>query len=342
MSVRRIRRGAVLALIALPCLAACDSGEGAPTSSASASSPASSPGTSSTPGTSSAAAADSSAGSDASSGLESLEAEFDARIGVSALDTGSGDVLEHRAHERFGYASSLKVLAAAELLRQVPADQREERVTWTQEDLDAAGHSPVTWTQEDLDAAGHSPVTSEHLEEGLTYPELAEAAVRESDNTAMNLMLARIGGPEGLDAALEELGDSTTEVVHEEPALNAVEPGGTDDTTSPAAFTADLDALLDPERTPRLLDPADRETLIDWMSGNPTGDTLIRAGAPEDWTVAEKSGGAGGIRNDVAVLTPPDRAPIILSVLTQRNDPGAEYDDALVARAAEVVLGELG
>jgi beta-lactamase class A len=326
MSVRRIRRGAVLALIALPCLAACDSGEGAPTSSASASSPASSPGTSSTPGTSSAAAADSSAGSDASSGLESLEAEFDARIGVSALDTGSGDVLEHRAHERFGYASSLKVLAAAELLRQVPADQREER---------------VTWTQEDLDAAGHSPVTSEHLEEGLTYPELAEAAVRESDNTAMNLMLARIGGPEGLDAALEELGDSTTEVVHEEPALNAVEPGGTDDTTSPAAFTADLDALLDPERTPRLLDPADRETLIDWMSGNPTGDTLIRAGAPEDWTVAEKSGGAGGIRNDVAVLTPPDRAPIILSVLTQRNDPGAEYDDALVARAAEVVLGEL-
>ena len=244
---------------------------------------------------------------------------------MSALDTGSGDVVEHRPDERFGYASSLKVLAAAELLRQVPADQREER---------------VTWTQEDVDAAGHSPVTSEHLDEGLTYPELAEAAVRQSDNTAMNLMLARIGGPEGLDAALEELGDTTTEVVHEEPALNDVEPGSTEDTTSPSAFTADLAALLDPERTPQILDPTDRETLIDWMSGNPTGDTLIRAGAPEGWTVAEKSGGAGGIRNDVAILTPPGRAPIVVSVLTQRNDPEAEYDDALVARAAEAVLGE--
>ena len=244
---------------------------------------------------------------------------------MSALDTGSGDVVEHRPDERFGYASSLKVLAAAELLRQVPADQREER---------------VTWTQEDVDAAGHSPVTSEHLDEGLTYPELAEAAVRQSDNTAMNLMLARIGGPEGLDAALEELGDTTTEVVHEEPALNDVEPGSTEDTTSPSAFTADLAALLDPERTPQILDPTDRETLIDWMSGNPTGDTLIRAGAPGGWRVAEKSGGAGGIRNDVAILTPPGRAPIVVSVLTQRNDPEAEYDDALVARAAEAVLGE--
>ncbi|WP_129658701.1 class A beta-lactamase [Rothia halotolerans] len=331
MSVRHIRRGAALALIALPFLAACGSGEDAPSSSASASSPESSAGTdpsagaSSSAGAGSTAGAASPAGADSSSGLESLEAEFDARIGVSALDTGSGDVVEHRADERFGYASSLKVLAAAELLQQVPADQREER---------------VTWTQEDVDAAGHSPVTSEHLDEGLTYPELAEAAVRQSDNTAMNLMLARIGGPAGLDAALEELGDTTTEVVNEEPALNAVEPGGTDDTTSPSAFTADLDALFDPERTPQVLDPADRETLIDWMSGNPTGDTLIRAGAPEDWAVAEKSGGAGGIRNDVAIVTPPDRAPIVITVLTQRNDPEAEYDDALVARAAEAVLGE--
>ena len=323
MSVRRIRRGAALALIALPLLAACGSGEEA-SPSASASSPSSSAGTASS-GAGSTAGADSPADSAASRGLESLEAEFDARIGVSALDTDSGEVVEHRAEERFGYASSLKVLAAAELLRQVPVDQREER---------------VTWTQEDVDAAGHSPVTSEHLAEGLTYPELAEAAVRESDNTAMNLMLARIGGPEGLDAALEELGDTTTEVVHEEPALNDVEPGDTEDTTSPEAFTADLDALLDPGRTPQVLDPADRETLIDWMSGNPTGDTLIRAGAPEGWTVAEKSGGAGGIRNDVAILTPPDRAPIIVSVLTQRNDPEAEYDDALVARAAQAVLGE--
>jgi beta-lactamase class A len=77
------------------------------------------------------------------------------------------------------------------------------------------------------------------------------------------------------------------------------------------------------------------------MSGNATGDTLIRAGAPDGWVVADKSGGAGGIRNDVAVVTPPGRAPVVVTVFTTRNDPDARYDDALVARAAAIVLGAL-
>src|SRR5690625_6617540 len=50
------------------------------------------------------------------------------------------------------------------------------------------------------------------------------------------------------------------------------------------------------------LAPADKELLIDWMSANATGDTLIRAGAPTDWVVADKSGGAGPLRNDIAVV----------------------------------------
>jgi len=74
------------------------------------------------------------------------------------------------------------------------------------------------------------------------------------------------------------------------------------------------------------------------MSGNATSDSLIRAGAPSDWTVADKSGGAGGIRNHVAIVTPPNGAPIIISVLTAKNDPAAEYDDELVPRAARAVL----
>jgi len=57
--------------------------------------------------------------------------------------------------------------------------------------------------------------------------------------------------------------------------------------------------------------------------------------------VADKSGGAGGIRNDVAVVTPPGRAPVVVTVFTTRNDPDARYDDALVARAAAIVLGAL-
>ena len=251
--------------------------------------------------------------------LVDLEAEFDARVGVSALDTGTGESFDYRGDERFGYASTLKAFVAAEFLRTVPAADRGER---------------VTWTQADVDDAGYSPVTGEHVASGLTLAELAEAAVRVSDNAATNIVLERIGGPEALDAMLQMLGDSTTEVVHYEPELNDVVAGESDDTTTPSAFTTNLAAVVNDE----ILTDEDLATLLDWMSGNATGDTLIRAGAPDGWTVADKSGGAGAIRNDIAVVTRPTGDPIVISVLSTRNDPNADYDDALVAGAAEIVL----
>lgn len=259
--------------------------------------------------------------------LSTLEQQYDATVGVVATDTGTGASVSYRPDQRFGYASTLKAFAAAEFLRSVPAGARDER---------------VRWTAADVAAAGYSPVTEQHVDDGLPLVELAEAAVRRSDNTALNLVLQRIGGPAGLDAALGRLGDSTTEVVHDEPDLNTIEPGSIEDTTTPRAFTADLVAVLaEPDRE-RGGDPAlgerDRATLLDWMRGNATGDTLVRAGAPDGWTVADKSGGAGGIRNDVAWVTRPDGAPIALTVLTTRNTAGAAYDDALVAKTAAAVL----
>ncbi|MET3509908.1 class A beta-lactamase [Plantibacter flavus] len=251
--------------------------------------------------------------------FQALEAEFGARVGVSALDTGTGARLSYRADERFGYASTIKALAAAVFLHEVRGSARDE---------------VVTWSAEDVEAAGYSPVTSEQVETGLPLSQLAEAAVRRSDNTALNLVLARIGGPAALDAALGALGDEVTEVINAEPLLNVIEPGSTDDTTTPAAFTDDLTRLADGS----YLKPADRATLLAWMSGNATGDTLIRAGAPAGWQVADKSGGAGGIRNDIAIVDRPDGAPIVLTILTNTLDPDAEYEDALVAKAASLAL----
>ena len=251
--------------------------------------------------------------------LADLEDELDARIGVAALDTGTGETVEHRADERWGYASTIKVFVVAELLRTTTAEQLAEQ---------------VTWSQEDVDAAGYAPVTGEHVDGGLTLDELAEAAVRDSDNAATNILFEHIGGPEGLRAAFERLGDTTTEPARTEPDLNTVEPGSTADTTTPAAFTADLDAVLHGG----WLDPKDADRLVGWMSGNPTGDALVRAGAPDGWTVADKSGGAGALRHDVAVVTPPGRAPIVLTVLTEREDADAGSADALVEQVAATVL----
>lgn len=251
--------------------------------------------------------------------LGALEQEYDASVGVVATDTTTGETVAYNGDRRFGYASTLKVFAAAQFLREVHGADRDAR---------------VRWTAADASAAGYSPVTSEHVDDGLTLAQLAEAAVRRSDNLALNLVLDRIGGPAGLDRALAELGDRTTEVVHDEPALNTIEPGSTADTTTPMAFAAALATVFDG----RTLGRSDTALLERWMSGNATGDTLVRAGAPEGWTVADKSGGAGGIRNDVARVTRPDGGPIVIAVLTTRNDPERAYDDALVAATARTVL----
>ncbi|MGJ9413097.1 class A beta-lactamase [Aeromicrobium sp. CF4.19] len=260
--------------------------------------------------------------SDVSVPLEELERDFDARVGVVAVDLGDDRTVSHRGEERFGFASTLKVFAAAALLDGTDVDERE-RV--------------VTWTQEDVTAAGYSPVTEGVVETGMPLGELAEAAVRDSDNTAMNLVLEHLGGPAALDEALEQAGDPVTEVVDVEPDLNTVTPGDEADTTTPEAFAGALRAIMVGE----WLDDADRELLTEWMTGNATGDTLVRAGAPGEWEVLDKSGGAGAIRNDVAIVLPPDREPIVIAVLTERNDPDADYDDALVASTAEVVLSAL-
>ena len=52
--------------------------------------------------------------------LRRLETEFDATVGMSAIDTASGREFAYNADVRFRYASTLKVLAAAEMLHDVP------------------------------------------------------------------------------------------------------------------------------------------------------------------------------------------------------------------------------
>lgn len=257
---------------------------------------------------------------DITSELAAIEDKYDARVGVHAMDTSDGSFVEHRADERFGFASTIKSLAVAELLARTSPDDLDEH---------------VTWTEEDVDKAGYAPVTKKHLGDGLPLEKVAESAIRVSDNAAANIVFDHIDGPQGLDSALEDLGDPTTEVVDVEPDLNVIDHGRTDNTTTPAAFSSDLAELLDPNH----LSDEDRAVLVDWMSGNATGDPLIRAGAPEGWKVADKSGHSDALRNDVAIVFPPEQDPIVIAIMTEHNDPDSKSDAALIEDTAEAVLG---
>lgn len=251
-----------------------------------------------------------------------LEAGHDARLGVYAVDTASGRTIAHRADERFAYASTFKALAAAVLLAGTTPEQLEEPV-------------PI----HDADLLANSPVTRPRVGATMTWRELCDAAIRYSDNTAGNLLLRRLGGPAGLDGALAAVGDDVTSVDRYEPDLNSAVPGDPRDTSTPRALAGTLQrfALGD------ALAGDDRELFVGWLRANTTGDTTVRAGVPAGWTVGDKTGSAGyGGRNDIAVIWPPDRAPIVIAVLSSRDEPDAERVDALLADATRAVLGALG
>ena len=85
-----------------------------------------------------------------------------------------------------------------------------------------------------------------------------------------------------------------------------------------------------------------RDLLIDWMTGNATGDPLIRAGAPDGWEVVDKSGSANyGTRNDIAIVWPTEGEPIVIAIMSRQEKEDAEYQNELVAKASEIALNAL-
>jgi len=118
--------------------------------------------------------------------MNELEAKSGGRLGVAVLDTKDGSLLQHRGDERFPMCSTFKLLAAAAVLKGAGDDLAglQHRVHYEKSDL-------VTY----------SPETEKHVgAEGMTLAQVCEAAVTLSDNTAGNLMLKNIGGPEVLSA----------------------------------------------------------------------------------------------------------------------------------------------
>src|SRR5262249_41052790 len=118
------------------------------------------------------------------------------RIGVAALDSKSGHRIEHRSNERFPMCSTFKLLAVGTVLQRV--DQGKEK-------LDRF----VRYTQKDI--LEYAPVTKEHVQEGgMTLGALCQAAIEQSDNTAANLILQAIGGPNGVTQCAASIEDSVT------------------------------------------------------------------------------------------------------------------------------------
>jgi beta-lactamase class A len=181
----------------------------------------------------------------------------------------------------------------------------------------------------------YAPVTKEHLKDGgMTLGALCAAAIEQSDNTAGNLLLNAIGGPASLTNFVRTLGDRVTRLDRIEPELNSAIPGDESDTTTPATICLDMQRLLLGDA----LSEASRRQLEDWLQRNETGGPMIRAGVPKNWIIGDKTGrGSNGATNDIAIMRPPGRAPILLGIYSIGSTATPNDRAAAIAEVATIV-----
>jgi beta-lactamase class A len=252
--------------------------------------------------------------------LAGLEATSGGRLGVYAVNTANGAQISYRADERFPFCSTFKMMLAAAILAKSTQQTGllQQRVHYAQSDL-------VTY----------SPISGKHLDDGMTVAELCAAAIQYSDNTAANLLIKELGGPAAVTAFARSIGNTEFRLDRWETELNSAIPGDERDTVTPAAMARSLQALTLGDALP----PPQQKQLNDWLLGNTTGGKRIRAAAPKDWRVGDKTGsGDYGTANDIAVLWPPSGKPVVLAIYHTQKEANAKWRDEVVAEAARIVV----
>jgi beta-lactamase class A len=249
--------------------------------------------------------------------LAGIEQRCGGQLGLRIVQLRSGRSWGWRQDERFAMCSSFKLLLAAQALHRAADGQLrlDEFIRYGRNDL-------MAW----------SPITEKNVRHGgMRIGALCAATLATSDNTAANLLIARLGGTASFTAYMRSLGDEVTRLDRTEPAMNAPDPLGVLDTSSPRAMAYSLQRLLLGDGLP----PAQQDQLKTWLKASITGERRLKAGLPAGWSIAAKTGTSDlGSSNDVGVVwSPAGEAWVVAAFI--RNSP-ADYS------VREACLADLG
>ena len=252
-----------------------------------------------------------------------LEKDLDGRLGIYAIDTGTGREFSYRADEAFAMCSTFKMMLSAAILQKsiTQPGLLSKRIRYTKADM-----------------VFHVPITEKHLDTGMTVQELCDATMRYSDNAAANLLMKELGGPADVTAYARSIGDQAFRLDRWETELNTAIPGDPRDSTTPRAMAQSLRKIALGDALPA----AQRQLMLEWLVGNTTGAARMRAGLPKDWKVGDKTGaGAYGSNNDIAIIWPPGRAPVVAAMYSVRKEEKIDSRPDILASAARLIAAAL-
>jgi beta-lactamase class A len=291
--------------------------------------------------------------------LQAITDTFDGVAGVFAIDLDTRQRVVVRETESFPMASVVKVPVAIALLQRVDRGEikLDDEVMMGPDDYHA-GVSPIA------DLAQGRPVK-------VSIGSLLVHMVRDSDNSAVDYILAHIVPAKEVMATLRDLKIRNVDVSRQEAQIVGEILNEADVIETRTQYAKRLKEITPAQAREGLLkfwqDPRDNATpagigdlliklhqhkvglkpeseaiLLRLMTQTKSGQDRIRAGIPAAATLAHKTGSMPGTLNDVGIITSPDgKHHIIMAVLTKKST-GEEEDRAkVIAAIAKAIYEDL-
>lgn len=259
--------------------------------------------------------------------LDSVKGE----AGIAVLDASSKKRYGLNENKPFPMQSVCKLPLSISVL--LLADQGKLKIT-----------DKITVRKSDL-VPLHSPIKNaiKGLQSDFTIRELMTRAICDSDNTACDILIAKIGGAQKVTEILKEAGIESVRIDRPEAILQP-ESGNIKkfladerDTATPIAMVALLQKLYSGD----LLSKESRQVVLEDMFNCKTGTNRLLAGLPPKWKLAHKTGTGRDIKgqntatNDVGIAVGPKGQVFYIAVFVKGSRASIEAREALMAKVAK-------
>ncbi len=221
--------------------------------------------------------------------------------GVFIVDLDTGAYLDWNGNSSLAAASTIKVPILVAFFQDVDAGKiRLDEPLTMQPEMMVGGSGDLQYKQ---------PGTQ------YTALEVATKMIVISDNTATNMLIARLGGAEVLNQRFQSWGLSTTVLRNPLPDIEGT------NTTSPS----ELAKVISIVNRGELVLWQSRDRLLNIMQQTQL-NTLLPKGLGTGATIAHKTGTIGSLLADVGLVDTPSGKRYIIAVMVKRsrNDPTAD------------------
>lgn len=231
--------------------------------------------------------------------------------GVFLVDLDTGNYVDVNGSASFPAASTIKVPILIAFFQDLDAGKiRLDEMLTMQQDMVAGGSGNL-----------------QYKPPGTQYAalEVATKMITISDNTATNILIARLGGIDALNQRFRTWGLTATIIRNQLPDLQGT------NTTSPREL-ANLMAIVSQGN---LVSVPSRDLMLDILRRTQK-DTLLPSGLGTGARIYHKTGDIGTILADAGLIVVPTGKRYVAAVMVQRpnNDPRAEKLISSISRAA--------